>query len=94
MPKNCSADVQAVIAHVDQVFTGNNQTAIDYIKNLFGLGSLSHLDDVAGARKLRFSIFWIFSLTTSCSSKQLVGLAKSATHNWAQFNLLQVLRCA
>ncbi|KAG6860254.1 hypothetical protein C0995_013704 [Termitomyces sp. Mi166 len=49
MPKNCSADIQAVIAHVDQVFTGTNQTAIQALKNNFGLGNMTHLDDVAGA---------------------------------------------
>ncbi|KAG6882043.1 hypothetical protein C0992_012900, partial [Termitomyces sp. T32_za158] len=51
MPQNCSADVQAVIAHVDEVFTGTNETAIQAIKDNFGLGDMTHLDDVAGARK-------------------------------------------
>ena len=51
MPKNCSADVQAVIAHIDEVFTSNDTTAINKIKDTFGLGGLSHLDDVAGARE-------------------------------------------
>lgn len=49
MPKNCSNDVAAVIAHVDEVFSGDNQTAIDALKNNWGLGSMTHLDDVAGA---------------------------------------------
>ncbi|TFK43800.1 serine carboxypeptidase S28-domain-containing protein [Crucibulum laeve] len=49
MPANCSADVQAVIAHVDTVFSGKNQTAIQAIKNLFGMGDMTHLDDVAGS---------------------------------------------
>ncbi|KAL1743373.1 serine carboxypeptidase S28-domain-containing protein [Schizophyllum fasciatum] len=51
MPRNCSADVQAVIAYVDEVFTGTNETEIQAVKDAFGLGSMSHLDDVAGARK-------------------------------------------
>ncbi|KAG5733082.1 putative serine protease K12H4.7 [Termitomyces sp. T112] len=55
MPQNCSADVQAVIAHIDEVFTGTNQTAIQAIKNNFGLGDMTHLDDVAGA--LRNNLF-------------------------------------
>jgi hypothetical protein len=50
MPQNCSADVQAVIAHIDEVFSGTNTTAIQQIKELFGLGDMTHLDDVAGAR--------------------------------------------
>jgi hypothetical protein len=49
MPQNCSADVQAVIAHVDEVFTGNDTDAIQELKELFGLGGVSHLDDAAGA---------------------------------------------
>ena len=50
MPSNCSADVQAVISHVDTTFRGKNTTAIQIIKENFGLGNMSHLDDVAGAR--------------------------------------------
>ena len=55
MPKNCSADVEAVIAHVDQVFTTGSQSEIDSIKANFGLENLTHLDDVAGSRKSFFS---------------------------------------
>ncbi|TDL29922.1 hypothetical protein BD410DRAFT_759045 [Rickenella mellea] len=54
MPQNCSADAQAVIAHVDKVFSGSNMTAIDEIKSLFGLSGLSHLDDVAGSLRNNF----------------------------------------
>ncbi|PPQ79519.1 hypothetical protein CVT25_003401 [Psilocybe cyanescens] len=49
MPANCSADVQAVIAHVDKTFSGKNATAIQALKENFGLGNLTHLDDAAGA---------------------------------------------
>ncbi|ESK95132.1 hypothetical protein Moror_13864 [Moniliophthora roreri MCA 2997] len=49
MAKNCSADVEAAIAHVDEVFSGTNTTAIQALKENFGLNELSHLDDVAGA---------------------------------------------
>ncbi|KAI0638520.1 peptidase S28 [Trametes polyzona] len=49
MPQNCSADVQAVIAHIDQVFTSGNRREIDHIKALFNMSALTHLDDVAGA---------------------------------------------
>jgi len=50
MPNNCSADVEAVIAHIDKVFTSKNETAIQAIKDSFGMGDMTHLDDVAGAR--------------------------------------------
>jgi len=52
MPQNCSADVQAVVAHINKVFMSKETEAIKKIKNNFGLGGLSHLDDVAGAREL------------------------------------------
>ncbi|KAF8827103.1 hypothetical protein HHX47_DHR5000888 [Lentinula edodes] len=50
MPANCSADVEAVIAHVDEVFSGNDATAIQVLKDNWGLGEMTHLDDVAGFR--------------------------------------------
>ncbi|PPQ68264.1 hypothetical protein CVT26_006180 [Gymnopilus dilepis] len=49
MPKNCSADVEAVIAHVDKTFSGKDATAIQALKENWGLGDMTHLDDVAGA---------------------------------------------
>jgi pimeloyl-ACP methyl ester carboxylesterase len=49
MAANCSADVEAAITHIDKVLSGSNQTAIQGIKDLFGLGEMTHLDDVAGA---------------------------------------------
>lgn len=52
MPTNCSADVEAVTAHIDNVFTSGPQSEIDSIKANFGLSNLTHLDDVAGACEL------------------------------------------
>ncbi len=49
MPQNCSADVQAVIAHVDSVFSGTNTAQINALKANWGVQDLTHLDDVAGA---------------------------------------------
>ncbi|KAI0065737.1 peptidase S28 [Artomyces pyxidatus] len=49
MPKNCSADVQAAIAHIDQVFASGNTAAISAIKNSFGMGDVVHPDDVTGS---------------------------------------------
>ncbi|KIL68178.1 hypothetical protein M378DRAFT_158717 [Amanita muscaria Koide BX008] len=49
MPQNCSADVEAVIQYIDQTFTSSNTTRINEIKDLFGMSSVSHLDDAAGA---------------------------------------------
>ena len=55
MAANCSADIEAVIAHVDGVFTSENNTAISTLKDNWGLGAMTHLDDVAGARVLWLS---------------------------------------
>jgi hypothetical protein len=54
MPKNCSADVQTVISHIDKTFTGKDTKAIESIKDMFGMADLTHLDDVAGARACIF----------------------------------------
>lgn len=48
MPQNCSADVEAVIAYIDQTFTTGTAEEINSIKTLFNM-NLSHLDDFAGA---------------------------------------------
>lgn len=50
MPQNCSADVQTVMSHIDRVFLSDNTTAIQAIKESFGMENVKHLDDVAGAR--------------------------------------------
>lgn len=52
MPQNCSADVATVIAYVDDVFSGDNTTAINATKDIFGLSEMSHLDDVAGSLRI------------------------------------------
>ncbi|KAG5639714.1 hypothetical protein H0H81_005897 [Sphagnurus paluster] len=49
MPSNCSADVQAVIGHIDKVFTSKDTQKINEIKESFGMSNVTHLDDVAGA---------------------------------------------
>ncbi|KAJ8495770.1 hypothetical protein ONZ51_g1545 [Trametes cubensis] len=49
MPMNCSSDVEAVIAHVDEVLDSGNATAIQALKDNFGLGSVTANDDFAWA---------------------------------------------
>ncbi|PFH52555.1 hypothetical protein AMATHDRAFT_1958 [Amanita thiersii Skay4041] len=69
MPKNCSSDVQAVIEHIDQVFISGNTTAIQSIKDLFGMGRMTHLDDVAGS--LRNNLWDWQSLQPTSGSNSL-----------------------
>ncbi|KAI9063967.1 peptidase S28 [Trametes sanguinea] len=49
MPANCSADIEAVIAHVDSVLASNDNGQINTLKSTFGLQGLSHNDDFAAA---------------------------------------------
>ena len=51
MPQNCSSDVQAVIAYLDQLYDENDTDGMQSLKEAFGLGNLSHIDDFASARK-------------------------------------------
>jgi len=52
MPKNCSSDVQSVIAYLDSLYAVNDTGKLQELKTAFGLGGLSHIDDFASARKL------------------------------------------
>ena len=49
MPQNCSADIEAVVSHIDHVFTNGTPQDAQAIKDLFGLGDVTHLDDAAGS---------------------------------------------
>ncbi|KIJ58452.1 hypothetical protein HYDPIDRAFT_119526, partial [Hydnomerulius pinastri MD-312] len=49
MPQNCSSDVQAVVAYLDQIYDEGNTTAQQILKEAFGLSGLSHMDDFAAA---------------------------------------------
>ncbi|KAF8743831.1 hypothetical protein AX14_000237 [Amanita brunnescens Koide BX004] len=49
MPQNCSADVQAVVQYVDQVFTSGDSQKTQEIKDLFGMDNVTHSDDASGA---------------------------------------------
>ena len=49
MPQNCSADVSAVIEHVDSVLKTGSEEEKQALKERFGLGDVVHDDDFAGA---------------------------------------------
>ncbi|KAH7916580.1 peptidase S28 [Hygrophoropsis aurantiaca] len=49
MPKNCSADVERVVAYLDNLHLTHNQKGIQDLQNAFGLEKLAHIDDFAGA---------------------------------------------
>jgi hypothetical protein len=57
MPRNCSLDVERVIHHVDAVFTFGNKTEQQTLKEIFGMGAVKYLDDVAGVGVLTHERF-------------------------------------
>jgi hypothetical protein len=61
MPKNCSADVEAVTAYVVDVFMNGTDDAIAALKSNWGMGNVSHLDDVVSALR-ESSDFWYLAL--------------------------------
>jgi hypothetical protein len=93
MPKNCSADVAAVMAYIDQVFMSSNQSAIQAIKDSFGMGDMTHLDDVAGAcgyadtSSYPLTDVWIHL----SSAEQSLGLAVTTGYFWPRNSILQIL---
>ena len=50
MPQNCSADVEAVIAYLDDSYFSNDTAAVESIQAAFNLTSLTHIGDFASAR--------------------------------------------
>lgn len=91
MPANCSADVQAVMTHIDKTFMGRNASAIQAIKDNFGLGDMKHLDDVAGARKLTIfshvinSILIIFQVRNNLWDWQSLQVTSGAGTQFYRF---------
>ena len=71
MPQNCSSDVQAVIAYLDQIYAENDTDAMQSLKEAFGLGNLSHIDDFAPARKSLVYLFGIGLILTKCQSSAI-----------------------
>lgn len=47
LPRNCSSDVKAVIAYVDDILSNGSEQEVTDLKALFGLSFLSHHDDFA-----------------------------------------------
>ena len=80
MPANCSADVEAVIAHVDSLIGSNDTSAISALKATFGL-PLGHNDDFAAARTCFLEAMTDIFREAECrgSSTEPLHLAVAAT---------------
>jgi len=64
MPQNCSSDVEAVIAYLDEMYAANDIAGIQTLKEAFGLGDIVHVDDFASARKSSFCFSLCVEQTT------------------------------
>lgn len=84
MPKNCSSDVQAVISHIDKVFTFGPKSEITKIKATFGLQNLTHLDDVAGARESILLVDDMRRLTICEQFATTCGIGRASRRTLAQ----------
>jgi hypothetical protein len=49
MPKNCSADYEAIIDHIDSVFMQGSDEDKTSLKEMFAVQDLDHDDDAASA---------------------------------------------
>ncbi|KAB5523874.1 serine carboxypeptidase S28-domain-containing protein [Coniochaeta sp. 2T2.1] len=47
IPRNCSADLKAVVSYIDSTFAAGNEDDIHDLKAMFGLAQLDHADDFA-----------------------------------------------
>ena len=47
MPRNCSRSFERIVEHVDRILLSGKQSQIDVLKDSFGLGNVTHNDDVA-----------------------------------------------
>ena len=92
MPQNCSADVQAVIAHFDAV--ADDPDAFNALKAQFGMADIEHADDATGARACSPSYLiashWIDEW--GHSTTQPVGLAVALPGHRQRSPVLPVLR--
>ncbi|KAG6835351.1 hypothetical protein H0H93_002272 [Arthromyces matolae] len=64
MPQNCSTDVQSVVSHIDDIFSGTDMAAIQSVKSNFGLGNVTHLDDFGTALRSHFGYWQLLELYT------------------------------
>lgn len=63
MPKNCTADVEAAIDHIDKTFTTGSTAQINALKAQFGMQNVTHWDDVAAALR---APFWVWQDLQVC----------------------------
>lgn len=49
IPANCSADIEAVVNHIDSVLGTGDESAIHAMKSTFGLQDIVYVDDFAAA---------------------------------------------
>lgn len=95
MAQNCSADVQRVIAHIDDVGRHGDPAAIQELKDLFGLGDLEHFDDFARFARLHLLTFFGHQALTThppqCAPERPLAVAVEQLLHWI-LGFLPILR--
>ncbi|KAH7925534.1 peptidase S28 [Leucogyrophana mollusca] len=97
MPKNCSADVEAVIAYLDKMYAANNNTALQSLKTTFGLGNLSHIADFAAALQNNLFDYQLMQPTTGpgamfyqfCDALEVKDGVSAPTSGWGLQHAIQ-----
>ncbi|KAK0200130.1 serine carboxypeptidase S28-domain-containing protein [Desarmillaria ectypa] len=94
MPKNCSADVEAVITYVDEVFFGYNTTAQQELQELFGFST-----DLEVAQALRWDLWTWQDMQPNtgagaafyqfCDALEVKGNVTASTNGWGLDNALK-----
>ncbi|KAK0220796.1 serine carboxypeptidase S28-domain-containing protein [Armillaria nabsnona] len=94
MPKNCSADVEAVITYVDRVFFESNTTAQQELQELFGFST-----DLEVAQALRWDLWTWQDMQPNtgagaafyqfCDALEVKGDVVAAAEGWGLDNALK-----
>ncbi|KAK0439522.1 peptidase S28 [Desarmillaria tabescens] len=84
MPKNCSADVEAVIAHVDEVFFGSNTTAQRELQELFGFST-----DLEVAQALKMGFVGMAGYAAQYWQLEVRGNVTASENGWGLDNALK-----
>ena len=90
MPKNCSSDVQAVVAHFDAV--AHDPKAVAALKAQFGMEDVEHYDDVTSTRTLLSLHSLTIRNSIHLSQESDLHMAGPPASYWSWGRLLCILR--
>ncbi|KAH7916581.1 peptidase S28 [Hygrophoropsis aurantiaca] len=96
MPKNCSADVEAVIGYLDTMHASNNKTALQSLQTTFGLENLTHIEDFASALQANMIDWQLLTPTSAggmfyqfCDALEVKDGVKAPASGWGLAHAIQ-----